>query len=103
MASGNDEGSAASAVPRPRADSIFDPDLQNEAELQRGGGLATGVREEERARAMLGISEKSALAWTGPAESQRPGQTELIITIDAVVADRQVRPIVFAQASGAIE
>ena len=102
MASGNDEGTAASAVPRPRADSIFDPDLQNEAELQRGG-LATGVREEERARAMLGISEKSALAWTGPAESQRPGQTELIITIDAVEADRQVRPIVFAQASGAIE
>jgi hypothetical protein len=52
---------------------------------------------------MLGISEKSALAWTGPAASQRPGQAELIITIDAVEADRQVRPIVFAQASGAIE
>jgi hypothetical protein len=52
---------------------------------------------------MFGISEENALARTSPAPSQRSDQTESVITLDMVEADLQRRPILFAQASGAIE
>jgi hypothetical protein len=95
------QGSAASAVPRPPADSIFDPDIQNGEDVHRGGARRRCVYE--RARVVFGISEKNALAQTRPAAPQRPGQTERVIRLDMLEADRRVRPIVLAQASGAIE
>jgi hypothetical protein len=61
------------------------------------------VREQERARAMFGISENNGLARTSPTAPQRSGQTELIISHGRLEADRQVRAIVLTQASGAIE
>jgi hypothetical protein len=65
--------------------------------------LAAGVREQERARVVFGIFEKSALAQPRPAGSRRPDQTALVISLEMVEANRRVRPIVLSQASGAIE
>jgi hypothetical protein len=52
---------------------------------------------------VFGILEKNALAQPRPAGSRRPDQTALVISLDMVEANRQVRPIVLSQASGAIE
>jgi hypothetical protein len=65
--------------------------------------LAAGVHEQERARLVFGILEKNALAQPRPAGSRRPAQAALVISHDMVEANRQVRPIVLSQASGAIE
>ena len=63
---------------------------------------ATSVRLQEGA-CVFGISERNALARTNSAASHRPGQTEMVIALGVGEADRQVRPIVLAQAPEGIE
>jgi hypothetical protein len=63
---------------------------------------ATSVRLQEGA-SVFGISERSALARTDSAASHRPDQTEMVIALGMGEANRQVRPIVLAQAPRRIE